>query len=393
MSFVLLVKILRSPGINFLLVAKESFDDFVTNLKKLSQDCEFGTLCDSLIRDVIIIGILDNRVRERLLREHDLTLENTIKHCKVAEETKQHTKILHHLHSKKAAVRAVKKKPPQKDKQAKANDYLKNCKFCAGSHKRGHCPAFSKKCKSCKKTGHFAKCCPKQKSINHVQKGHTSSQSADNDEEEDDFFTGSIEVEVEDTPIINDDSNCYSLDDDDVTATVMSIDGDDHSVNFSEWSVVLNTNGSNINYKIDSGAQVNILPRKEFYSLQNRSGLKDTKIKLKAYNGSSVPVLGRCVAQVKHKNRTVQVLFIVADTTYPPILGLATSENLNLIKRVLNIDTTDTDFLTEFSDCFGQISFLPGTHHIVLKDNMTPFIHAPRRVPVALRPKLKEELK
>ena len=39
----------------------ESFDDFVTNLKKLSQYCEFGTLCDSLIRNVIIIGIIDNR--------------------------------------------------------------------------------------------------------------------------------------------------------------------------------------------------------------------------------------------------------------------------------------------------------------------------------------------
>ena len=53
----------------------EPFDDFVTNQKKLSQDCEFGTLCDSLIRDLIIIGILDNHLRERLLREHDLTLE------------------------------------------------------------------------------------------------------------------------------------------------------------------------------------------------------------------------------------------------------------------------------------------------------------------------------
>ena len=38
--------------------------------------------------------------------------------------------------------------------------------------------------------------------------------------------------------------------------------GDDHSVNFSEWSVVLDTNGSDISYKIDSGAQVNILPKR-----------------------------------------------------------------------------------------------------------------------------------
>ena len=97
----------------------------------------------------------------------------------------------------------------------------------------------------------------------------------------------------------------------------MSIDDDNHSVNFSEWSVVINTNGSDISYKGDSGAQVNILPKKEFYSLQDRASLKDTKIRLKAYNGSSIPVLGRRVTQVKHKNRTVLVLFILADTTSP----------------------------------------------------------------------------
>ena len=216
----------------------ESFDDFVTNLKKLSQHCEFGTLCNSLILDVIIIGILDNRLRERLLREHDRTLENTIKHCKAAEETKQHTEISHQLHS-------VKKKSLQKDTQAKANDYFKNCKLCAGSHKCGNYPVFSKKCKSCKKTGHFAKCCPKQKSVNQVQKviphlNHLTLMIRMMS-----IFIGfiSAEVEVDDTSMINHDSNCYSPDnDDDVTAIVMSIDGDDHSVNFSEWSVVLNTN-------------------------------------------------------------------------------------------------------------------------------------------------------
>ena len=66
------------------------------------------------------------------------------------------------------------------------------------------------------------------------------------------------------TPVINDDSNCYS------PVVVMSVDGEDHSVNFSEWSVVVNTNGSDISYKIDSSAQVNILLKKQFYSLRDR---------------------------------------------------------------------------------------------------------------------------
>ena len=105
MSFVLLIKNIMFSRYKFFNCCQregEPFDDFVTNLKKLSQNCEFGNLCDSLTKDVIIIGILDNHVRECLLREHDLTLENTIKHCKAAEETKQHAKILQHqLYSEK----------------------------------------------------------------------------------------------------------------------------------------------------------------------------------------------------------------------------------------------------------------------------------------------------
>ena len=74
----------------------ESFDEFLTRLRKLSKDCDFASLQDSLLRDMIIIGILDKRLQERLLRESDITLENTIKHCQASEVTKKHVKILRH---------------------------------------------------------------------------------------------------------------------------------------------------------------------------------------------------------------------------------------------------------------------------------------------------------
>ena len=46
----------------------QSFGQFVTELKKLSSECELGTLLDSLIRDMIIVGFMDNLLRERLLQ-------------------------------------------------------------------------------------------------------------------------------------------------------------------------------------------------------------------------------------------------------------------------------------------------------------------------------------
>ena len=49
--------------------AGESIDEFVLRLLKLADTCEFGELKDSLIRDRLVIGTMDEGGRERLLRE------------------------------------------------------------------------------------------------------------------------------------------------------------------------------------------------------------------------------------------------------------------------------------------------------------------------------------
>ena len=46
----------------------------MTHLKKLSNDCEFGELKNALIKDIVAKGIIDTSLRERTLREPNLTL-------------------------------------------------------------------------------------------------------------------------------------------------------------------------------------------------------------------------------------------------------------------------------------------------------------------------------
>ena len=41
-----------------------------------------------------------------------------------------------------------------------------------------------------------------------------------------------------------------------------------------DWNVVLSTNGTDVTYKIDTGEQVNVLPKKLFYCSSNRPKLK-----------------------------------------------------------------------------------------------------------------------
>ena len=47
----------------------QSFDDYVTELRKLSSDCELEGLQESLLRDMLIAGLNGKKLQECLLSE------------------------------------------------------------------------------------------------------------------------------------------------------------------------------------------------------------------------------------------------------------------------------------------------------------------------------------
>ena len=75
-------------------VEGQSFDEFVTSLRKLSADCEFCDLNSSLIRDIIVVLVTSNQLRKRKLREPNISLEQAIRLGQSAEETQKHVKAL-----------------------------------------------------------------------------------------------------------------------------------------------------------------------------------------------------------------------------------------------------------------------------------------------------------
>ena len=94
------------------------------------KDCDFASLQNSLLRDMIIIDILDKRLQARLLGESDITLENTIKHCKASEVTKKHVKILQH----QAAPASVAKISTKKVRTSKSHaKRAKKSSLCSAS--------------------------------------------------------------------------------------------------------------------------------------------------------------------------------------------------------------------------------------------------------------------
>ena len=65
-----------------------TLDAFLLDLRNKATTCEFGSLQDSLIKDRIVCGIDNKSVRERLLRDNDLTLDKAINIVRAAETSK-----------------------------------------------------------------------------------------------------------------------------------------------------------------------------------------------------------------------------------------------------------------------------------------------------------------
>jgi hypothetical protein len=73
---------------------EESVDEYVTQLKQLRENCEFGTLSESLIKNRLVLGIRDKNVKDRLLRTKNLDLLKAVEICKAAEITNKQMEIL-----------------------------------------------------------------------------------------------------------------------------------------------------------------------------------------------------------------------------------------------------------------------------------------------------------
>ena len=145
-----------------------AFDTFVTDLRRRAEYCDFGVIKDSLIRDQIVVGITDPKLRELLLRETDLTLEKAIKLCRITEQSKEQSKIFISptTHDQTASIDAVRRTEPPVDTGKSKNEdsqRIMKCKFCAASHDRGNCPAYGVTCHKCKGRNHYARCCFKSK--------------------------------------------------------------------------------------------------------------------------------------------------------------------------------------------------------------------------------------
>lgn len=76
----------------------ETIADFIADLRKLSEHCDFGETLDHILRDRLVCGIRDVRIQRHLLAEPDLTFKKAYDLSQASETAEKNSKHLHQQH-------------------------------------------------------------------------------------------------------------------------------------------------------------------------------------------------------------------------------------------------------------------------------------------------------
>ena len=361
---------------------RETFDSFLTDLKLKAQTCNFDNLRDSMIRDQIVFGVEDKKLRERLLRETELTLDGAIKICHASELSQMHVKTFSETASYGTAIvsdnsvcaisRGGKRRTQQRPAQQQMSEDTFHCKRCGSQHRPRQCPAFGKQCSNCQGKNHFAKQCfskgkerKKGKSVNVVD---------DDADLSDSFFVGMVNCEDEPVKEVN-------------------------AVKQDKWIAPLQINGTLVTMKLDTGAKANLISMSDIQEMKEKPKIQRKTLALKDYNGKGIDSLGTCKLKVNVKGKVHHLLFSVVAEERDSLLGDKSCEDLGLVKRVYRINTAVNELndsvdtiVKNYAEVFRGLGSLPFTYKIQLKENAQPVVHAARRVPAPLKTRLKKEL-
>ena len=231
-------------------------------------------------------------------------------------------------------------------------DQLTRCGRCGrGPHGRGRCPAKDAVCLGCKKTGHYKAMCR----------------------------SGGVDlVDCEDT-----DNDCFYM------GAIFSAEID--SIVEGRWQDKLFVNGARVQFKLDTGADVTVVPEDVYKKLKVK--LQSTSKVLTGPSQQNLDVLGSFHAVISNgKRETNQVVYVVKGLRCP-LLGRPAIEALDVVSMVEKLSSQPEAVYEHFPNLLSGLGKLGGEYRIDLKEDSTPYaVTAPRRIPLPLMEKVKEKL-
>lgn len=332
----------------------ETFDEFYKKVQEAAVDCNFEGSSSRNIRDKLIIGITNNALRERFLREKTIDEKAVVEQCRISEKS--------HIQSVCMATSSMNIKDESQINVlrttkfgAKPREFL--CNNCGKTHAAKKCPAFGHKCHTCGKPNHWKKQCRsnRQRTVNEL---------TDTDENlSEHLFISELVIDS------------------------IGASGSDWFPNalFNKTYIV--------NCKLDTGAQANVISQQRLDQMKElKSTIVPTNKILRGFGGSQIDVSGLCYIDVKLNGQTHNLSFLISKVDTKTIIGFSACKSFDLIKDIAEISTRSPEaLLQKYNDVFEGKGRLK-TITITLADNAEPYVAFPRKIPLALYKPVQMEL-
>lgn len=386
---------------------KQTFADFETALRTQLAYCEFecsachASYADRMLRDRIIIGVQDKKLQLKLLDGKDEPLRNVVETCKIYEAAAENKQILDNKgHSE---LHVVVEEQVKEEKEAVTVIKSAACYNCGQSYNERHrlvCPARNVNCDACGRRGHFKRCCRMTKTERGgnrdvrrlVDKRKPSKELVHTLNWRESGKSRLSEISSAESKVT---SHCTSN-----LLYRMSSNCGIARVSRVRWTKRYLVEDYPVDFKLDTGADVNCIPMKCVKRL-NVPFVNDASVpNVVDYSSNKVNILGRislpCVDPDKNVSHTAS--FLVVDDSFEPILGLETCvafgliERLNAVRSFAELPESKTEFVQQNETVFEGLGKFPGTCSIVLKENSVPTLHYKKRIPMSLHERLKVEL-
>ena len=357
----------------------ESVATFVSELRCLSEYCNFGDSLEDMIRDRLVCGINDESIQKRLLAEPKLTYAKAVELSQSMETAIQNVKEL------KVRSEASRRDPEESASQSHPRNLdvhtvsnsqsKKGVPTCYRCGKVGHVVAncrVSKDivCHQCGKPGHLRRACKSQRRGNKQKRSKYQSRAVCRVQEGDESDSGQSTL-------------CQ------VRSHGMS--------NAPPIEVKVQVDDCLIKMEVDTGASMTLMSESTFGELWPGRSLSTSEVRLQSYSQEPIPVVGCCYVNLDYNGQTaVNVPLIVVEGSGPSLLGRNWLSLIRLDwKQIHHVHSNSLQAVLDrhpavFQEGLGTMKGFKARIHV--EPNATPRFIPARSVPYALRDKVDREL-
>ncbi|KAI5751278.1 hypothetical protein M8J77_006027 [Diaphorina citri] len=365
----------------------ESIVEYATELKKLSQHCNFTCekckhcTANAFLTLQFIRGLQDTDIRIQLLQEkNDATFQEFINKAVTVEFSKSENQVMSTTVPTSTSFNVqptshqVKenhnsnymRKPPNSKLETNDGYFSKlagKCYRCGQeNHKANVCKFRSEFCRKCNKLGHIGRVCMSQARVANYRKSHQ------------------VDDEL---PIQNEEYEVNVL----------------HNAKSDKFMVNIHIEDRQFCMEVDTGAALSSISYADYKALNIDNKIFKTNVQMKTYTGETIKPKGVCFVTCRYKRQTFVGKLYIINQDVDPIFGRDWIREISLdwaeiklLKSEENLQLEEILKMYEdvFTDKIGTIPNEKGC--LILKPDATPIFFKPRPVPYSRKEKIEKEL-